>query len=169
MELKRTSGFTIIELVLYVSLASMIFYVASTVLFEQVDAYGVITQRQRALSDSRAAMDRITHELLRLQTSDIIAIASTQLDFTDEDSLTASFRQAANGSLQAIYRINDLLLSPITSLTFQYYDSADAITAVIANVRKIKATIVTDEIGNEGEITVSSIVTPRAFIYENYQ
>ena len=119
-------GFTLIELVLFISLSAIVVGTASYVMVNQIDAYSFISNRQETLSDSRYAFNRAASELIYLDTAEITAIAADQIDFVDRNGLAANFSTGASaesaGSL-ALYRGNEILVDPITSLTFTYLDA----------------------------------------------
>ncbi|MDO8518976.1 MAG: prepilin-type N-terminal cleavage/methylation domain-containing protein [Deltaproteobacteria bacterium] len=162
-------GFTMIEMVLYMVVAAIITGVTVHVMRTHVNAYSFITNRHTALSDVSYALNRMSYELLRVETAEITAIAADSIDFTDDDGNAASFETAANADGTGLYRGDELLISPVTSFDLVYYDLNGIETNVIADVRSIKMTVVTAPQDTEGSITLSTMVTPRAFVYENYQ
>lgn len=175
-KLKSQKGFTLLELVFYMTLSSIIFVVATAVLATQLEIFSNVNFRQTALANMRYGLDHMSQELLRVNHSaastTITSISATHIDFTDRDGIVTNFRQAANGSEQAIYRGNDVLVSPIQSLRLQYYDQAGTEITDMTNItaiRRIKVTITSDEQSDEGTLVVTNTVTPRSLIYENYQ
>lgn len=165
----NSKGFSIIELILYISLSAIILGVTSQIMRNHVDAYSFITNRHSALSDAGYALDRIVYELLRIETADIISIDGDSIEFVDKDNNPASFKLAANGSNMALFRGNELMVSPVQSFSIKYYDLNGNVTAVIGDIRKFEVGIVTAPVASEGSITLSTMVTPRPFLYENYQ
>lgn len=165
-------GFTLIELVLFISLSAIVVGATSYIMVNQLDAYSFISNRQETLSDSRYAFNRAASELIFLDTAEITAIAADQIDFVDQNGFNATFSTGAStesaGGL-ALYRGNEILIDPITSLTFTYLDQNGAETAVIGEIRQILMTVTTEPVANEGALTLSTRVIPRNFVYENYQ
>lgn len=162
-------GFSALEVVLYVALSAIIVGVTVPILRTHINAYSFITNRHTALSDVSYALNRISHELLRVETADITAIAADSIEFVDDDGIATEFSVAANGTVNALYRGNELLLSPVQTFAMEYYDLNNNVTANITDIRKFEITITTAAVSNEGTITLSTHVMPRAFIYENYQ
>ena len=79
--LKNNLGFTLVELVLSIVIAGAIFGVAAETMMSQADTYSFIANRKTTIADVRYAMDRISHEILRLETSDIQSISSSSVNF----------------------------------------------------------------------------------------
>lgn len=166
---KNQKGFSLIELVLYIALSGIVVGVVSQIMRVHLNSYAFIASRQSALADVRYALSRMTYELLRVETADIIAVSASEIQFVDEGGANTSFTLGASGSGQGIFRGAELLMFPVNSFQIKYYDSAGAETAVIADIRKMELTVTTQALGDEGNITLSTMVTPRSFIYEGYQ
>lgn len=166
---KNQKGFSLVELVLFIALSGIIVGVVAQIMRTHLNSYAFIASRQSALADARYALNRMTYELLRVETADIITISSSEIQFIDEGGTNTSFTLGPSGSGQGIFRGAELLLFPVNSFQIKYYDSARAETAVIADIRKMELTVTTQALGSEGNITLSTMVTPRSFIYEGYQ
>lgn len=167
-------GFTLLELVLSIVVGGVIFGIASETLVRQADTYSFIANRKNSIADVRFGMNKISHELLRLETSDIQAISPTGISFLDENGQGASFSLGQDGSSLSVYRGNDALVEDVASIDFEYHNGdgevIDAVDANIDDVRRIKVTITTEPKGDEGAISISTTVVPRSFIgYANYQ
>lgn len=172
--LKGQRGFTLLELVLSIVVGGVIFGIASETLVRQADTYSFIANRKNSIADVRYGMNKISHELLRLETADIQGISPTGISFIDENGQNASFSLGADGSSLAVYRGNDALVEDVASIDFEYHngdgDVIDAVDNNIDEVRRIKVTITTEPKGDEGAISISTTVVPRSFIgYANYQ
>lgn len=173
-KLKNSHGFTLIELLLSIVVAGTIFGIAAETMMREADTYSFITNRKTTIADVRYAMNRMSHELLRVETSDIKDISGNKIDFTDENGNTTSFKLATNGSDLAVYRGSDILIPKVQTFTIEYQDGqGNTLTAEpgqISNVRRIKLSVATEAKSNEGSITLSTTVIPRDFIgYANYQ
>lgn len=173
-KLGQQCGFTLLELVLSIVIGGAMFGLAAQTLMSQADTYAFIANRKTSIADMRFAMNKISHEILRLESGDIQGISATGMSFTDENGLATSITLGANGAGLAIYRGNDILVEDVSSLDFEYQDeNGDILPAdddEIGDVRRIKVTITTEPKGDEGEISVSTTVVPRSFIgYANYE
>ena len=168
MKIKNQNGFSMIEMILSIVISGIILGVTVQVMRTHIDAYSFITNRDTALSDASYALNRMAYELLRVDTADILTIAEDSIEFTDDDGNAASFETGPSGDDDGLFRGDELLLTPVDSLLITYYDINSVETAVIADIRKIELTLITAPLGTEGSITLKTMVTPRAFIYENY-
>ena len=129
--------------------------------------------RKASLADTRQAMDRMSYELRLVQQNGITAITPTEIHFTDAQGQNTNFRLGTNGPDLSIYRGNNLIVDRVHSFVVNYYDASgtEIIPAAntIADVKRIKLNIVTDEVNNEGNIALSTVVIPRNVIgYNNY-
>lgn len=170
--IKNQKGFTLIELVLFISLSAIVVGVTSYIMVNQIDAYSFVSNRQETLSDSRYAFNRAASELIFLDTAEITGIAASQIDFIDQNGLNTNFSSGASAEVageMALYRGNEILIDPIASLTFNYLDQNGLETAVIGEIRQILMTVTTEPVANEGALTLTTRVVPRNFVYENYQ
>lgn len=164
-----------IETVLALVVGAMIVGVTTESMLNNVDSYTFIANRKAALGDARYAMNRISQELLTVNTGNLTTTGSTKIIFTDDSGASVEFKLAANGTKLGIFRNADLLVDNVSSFTFAYYDSngtqLDPLAAgTPAAAKRIKFTVTTQAVDNEGNITLSTIVTPRDFIgYNNYQ
>jgi hypothetical protein len=165
---RNSKGFSFVETTLYVSLASIIMATASQAMMSQVESYAQLTQTQTEVMDTHYSLTSMANELLRVDTADIIAISSSQLDFVDSNGATTKFTTGTYNGHTALFRGSDVLLPDIQTLTIKYYDSNGNQTNVIANIRQYEIAIKTAQTGKEGVINLTTKVTPRQFLYANY-
>lgn len=162
------------ELMLSIVIAGAIFGIAAETMMRQADTYSFIANRKTSIADVRYAVKRINHELLRIESEDITSISSSGISFVDENGQNTDFSLGSDGADLAIFRGNDVLVPKVSAFDIEYQTGTG--TALqptedqIENIRRIKVTITTEPIGNEGAISVSTTVIPRSFIgYANYQ
>lgn len=171
--LRSARGFTLVEIVMYIVLAGLGMGVAYQSFVGQVDSYAFLAQRKATLADARYAMNRMTYELLRVETADISAISADGIYFTDQNGNNTSFKLEATGDSLAINRGTEKLLDHVQEFAIKYYDESDteldAHEGNIASVRRIEISITTKEQGNEGDLNLTTKITPREYIYANYQ
>lgn len=164
-----------IEVVLALVVGAMIVGITTESMINNVDSYVFLANRKAALGDARYAMNRISQELLTVNTGNITTTNGTKIVFTSDAATSVEFKLAANGSKLGIFRNSDLLVDNVSSFTFAYYDANGAqldplAAGTPAATKRIKFTITTQAVDNEGNVTLSTIVTPRDFIgYNNYQ
>lgn len=166
---KKSGGFSLVELVLYIAVSGLIFGVTAQAMMTQLESYVLISERQNTLSDVRYTLNRIAGELLHLETGDILAATSQSLTFLDEQSAATSFSLDAMSTPNAVLRGTQTLLSPVQDLQFTYYDQNEIPTVDILEIRKIEISITSQASGDEGNITLSTMITPRSFVYSGYQ
>lgn len=171
--LKNSRGFTLVELLLSVTIAGLILGVASETMMRQAETYDFIASRKNTVADLRFAMNRLSDELLLIETSDLQSISGSSISFTDQNGSQVSVSLVADGDGSDLYWGNDLLAEDVTSLSFEYQNGAgttlEATEDSIEDVRRIKVTM-TGGKGGSKDITMSTTVVPRSFIgYSNYQ
>lgn len=174
-KLCNNRGFSMIEVILALVIGAMTVGITTESMINNVDSYVFLANRKAALGDVRYAMNRISQELLTVNTGNITTTNGTKVIFVNDSATNVEFKLAANGSKLGVFRNADLLVDNVSSFTFIYYDAngtqLDPLSAATpAATRRIKFTITTQALDNEGNITLSTIVTPRDFIgYNNYQ
>lgn len=171
--LRNNRGFTLVEIVMYITIAGLGLGVAYEAFTSQVDSYSFIAQRKMAMTDARYAVNRMTYELMRVESDDITSITDHQISFTDLNDASTNFQLSGSGDSQALYRGSEKLLDHVKTFDVKYYDEdgnqLEANDANVSQVRKFEITITTAEQGEEGEVSLSTTITPRAFVYDNYQ
>jgi len=136
---------------------------------ETSDAYSFIANRQTAIADSRYALDRISTELLLIESADLISATTNQIEFEDNNGVDTSFELGSYNGQTALMRDNEPMIVPVSNFEIKYYDDSNTETAVLDDIRKIEVAITTAEIGNEGNVVLTGSIFPRNFIYDNYQ
>lgn len=173
--LKRTGGFSLIEVVLALVISAMVVGVTTEGMLNSVDSYSFIANRKSALGDVRYAMNRISEDMLRVNSGDITTTNATEIRFTDETAAATSYRLATNGSGLGVFRGADLMVDKVSAFTVAYYDGNGNVLdptlgGTPSNTRRVKFTITTAPVSGEGSVTLTSTVTPREFLgYNNYQ
>ena len=162
-------GFTLVEIILSISLIGILFALTSVVLRQGLDAYAHISSRAPQLQAARYAMERMVRELRREgddANDQIQNISATQVSFTDNLGNNTSFN--LNG--QTLRRGTDTLLNNVTSLTFTGYKSDNVTTTSSANqVRRIRIQLTTLPPGQIASLTLRTDIFLRNYMYENWQ
>jgi prepilin-type N-terminal cleavage/methylation domain-containing protein len=167
--INNQKGFTLMELVLYIAVMAILLGVTTRVLISEIGAYSYVSKRQSAISDARYALNRISSELIHLETADILLASSSEIQFTDTGGVNTSFKLDVDGDDQAIYRGAEVMISPINNFNLTYYDQNNNVTTTISDIRKIEVEVITEPLDEEGEVSFKTMVTPRNFIYDSYQ
>lgn len=171
--IKNNRGFTLVELVMYITIIGLGMGVAYGAFSSQVDSYSFIAQRKMTMNDARYALNQINYELMRVENSGISSITSNQIYFSDRNGNDTSFRLVENSGVFSLNRGNETLLDHVQTFDIKYYDEngaeLDATDGNIASIRKFSVTITTQPQSDEGEITLSMNITPREYVYDNFQ
>lgn len=172
--LSNNFGFTLMELVLSITIAGAIFGIASETMIRQADTYSFIASRKTSIADVRYALNRMAHEIMRLEAIDIRNISESEIEFVDDQGLLTTYNLGAHGSNLAIYRGNTVLVPKVESFEIEYQNGAGEALVPgadqISQVKRIKLSINTDGGSEEKNISVTTTIVPRSLIgYTNYQ
>ncbi len=177
--MKRLSnqlGFTLIDLILSISIMLLMGAFIAEFMGTQTKTLMNVANRQEAMGDARFALNRISYELMRVDpATEITAFTGTTVYFRDDTGVNTSFRMdTIIGGGLGLYRGTTLLLGYIDSFTITYYNSAGAVlnpaTATANQIVRMRVKIVTADDEGEGKRALQTAVTPRSVIgYENFQ
>lgn len=163
--LKSQAGFTMVELVLYVVLVSIMFGVAARTFMAQADSYGFISQRNGAMSDAHYAIDRISYDILRVNLDEVESFDATSISFTDNTGVSTDYHFTGT----ALMRGQENFLDGVKSFTVVGYDANNAETENLNAVCRFKVTIETQPKQDEGSISLTTTITPRTMMYAGFQ
>ena len=148
--MKRTRGFTLIEMVMAIAILAASTLAASSMLINGVETYGRVTERRQALRSGRFALMVLRNQL------EIIASPSTDILSMSSNGITFSL-----GGVNTTYNIFDqqltkngnLLAAKLTNNSgFSYLDAAGNSTNSVSNVASIKIVLEVDTgVGNWGK------------------
>lgn len=167
MQIRRQQGYTLLELVLTLTIASIIAVSITIMMRSALSAMSMSLEWSESYAGAQRAADQMFDEIMDIGTGDITAVTSTQLTFTDISSLSTNFRVVNPGSNGVLNRGTEILAENISALTFTYYDSTGATTLTAANVRAVKAEM-TVRVGTRGDFKVRFIAYPRGLHYSSY-
>jgi hypothetical protein len=165
-------GFAYVDILLGLVLTAAIFTVALSVLVMQMDAYIFITGRKTGMADVRFAINRLSTELVALESVDLVSIRSDRIEFRDELGGLVSYEIVPyNGSL-AVLRAGEVLLSPAESFVIRYFDQNSQELAGenwnIPLVRRVEVDMVQGQPG-AGPILLTTAVALRGTFYTGYE
>lgn len=161
-------GFTLVEIILSISLVAILFALSAIILDRGVDSFADISKRGAKNQEARMAMERMARELITVKAGPSGKLTSLQTDrvqFTDSLSLAAEFR--LNGT--TLYRNSDPLLQNVTALTFTGYKSDGSVTSAAPQVRRIRMELSTLAQGQTAPLILRTEVFLRTDLYENFQ
>lgn len=167
------TGFTLIEFITVLVITSFIVIYTSQTTINSINAYATYSQRHLGLSDARHAINRMSFEILKIKTSDIISISDNRIDFIDDDGNPTNFRLNVNGNHLSLLRGNVVLLDDVRQFSFLYYDASNLElmpdAANINDIRRIGLSLKTEPVDGEGSITIATTLVPRSFVgYQKY-
>jgi prepilin-type N-terminal cleavage/methylation domain-containing protein len=159
---KKPNGFTLVELVLTISLLGIIVVVSGILMGRGLEAYRLVSARTDSVHQARYALVRLQKELEALR--EVRTASPNRIVFLDSGMREVEFRY--EGGL--LYRGADILSDRVTSLAMTYYRDNGNETSAAPQVRRIHLdmTVAADRAGT---LSLRTDIFPRNFIYENYQ
>jgi len=160
-------GFTLIELILTISLIGILLVCSGLLLTQGLDSYSKVFFRSSSLEESRYAMERMVRELRKIgdEGNALQNIDSDQITFLDENDTDATFSHSG----QSLYRNGNLLLDNVSALTFTGFRENGSTTTAAVQVRRVQIRLSTLPPGQNSPIILQTGVFLRNFIYENFQ
>ena len=166
----RKKSFTLIELVITMTVLVVMGWLGVSALLSGVDSWSMFNQRKELLTDGRMALDRMAREIRMVKDKENILVADpAAFSFVDVDNNTISF--TINSSV--VERAENLtvngLLGNVTNLSFTYYDASNSIisTPVISpsetNIRRVKINISLSK-GASRDLNLETDAWPRNLI-----
>lgn len=172
---KNRNGFTLVEIILTMVLLSLMIGVASVMMGRGADSYNLVASRTEGLDQARFALLRIQREILTLRQ---INAGCTDKIFNFQDSLgqNVSFSVAGNELDYAAVgaAIGDPLVKQLlpTAAVFSYFDGSgnqiNNFNQVPAQAKRIQVSLFV-QLNANGSVNVSTDVTPRINLYDNFQ
>lgn len=162
-------GFTLIELVLTITIVGIISSVSAKVLLTGIDTYALTSNRKDALQHARVGMDRMVAELTSLRQGMITGKTDTRVSFIDSDNLATNFQRTTVNSTLELYRRDDFLAGQVALLDFDYY-KLDGTTATWPwEVRRINIELTIQALGGAGSVPLRTEVFMRNYMYTNFR
>lgn len=164
----KKKGFTLLEIILSISLVAILFALSAIILDRGVDSFASISERGAKNQDARFAMERMVRELILVEAGpggELQVIQPNRVDFRDSQGLNTDFR--LNGT--TLQRGNDPLLESVTALTFTGYQSNNNTTQAAPQVRRIQIQLSALPQGETAPLTLRTEIFLRTDLYENFQ
>lgn len=129
-----TRGFTLLELLLVITMLIVLGMVLGPILGNAIQSSGLISSRGESLAEARNAMDRMVNEIRLIPNTSVLAnIGSTNLQFQYPVGTPITYSLSGTNLL----RNSDILAGDVNSLVFSYYDASGATTTTATSVRSI--------------------------------
>lgn len=161
-------GFTLVEIVLTITMIAILFTVTSLVLSQGLDSYSHISKRAATLQEARYALERMSRELVRVgdeNNTNIQNIQNDQITFVDSGGNTANF----NFSNQTLWRGSDRLLDNVTAVTFTGFRDNGNTTNSGQQTRRVRIELTALPQGETVPISLRTDIFIRNYLYENFQ
>jgi prepilin-type N-terminal cleavage/methylation domain-containing protein len=124
----RKNGFTLVELVIVISVVGIISTIVGSMLLGAIDAWVFKFNRNDILWDGRLALDRMTREIRTIKNSTSVTTASSaQFRFTDTGNKDITYSLSSTNLNRTENGTANLLAENVSSLTVTYYNSSDAV------------------------------------------
>ncbi|MBF0492398.1 MAG: type II secretion system protein [Deltaproteobacteria bacterium] len=168
---KNQKGFGLLEITLGLVVVGIISLSFASLFGITIDQYSAITSRKEALSQARLAINRITEELLYIDSNALVSISSSNLSFIDTSGVATNFRTQTDAGILNLYRGNDLLAKNLSAFSLTYLDSlgAQIQDGNVSNVRRIQINLGVNASNNHGDVKLRGEVYPRNFYYSNFK
>ncbi|MBI2083292.1 MAG: prepilin-type N-terminal cleavage/methylation domain-containing protein [Deltaproteobacteria bacterium] len=163
MERINSKGFTLIELILAMTLLGIIVVVSGVLMGRGVDAFRFVTDRTDVVQQARLAMTRVQKELELLK--EVQVASPDRVVFLDETLSPVEFRLDGTDLRQG----NDILASGIQNLRMTYYQSNGNETSAAPQVRRIHIDMTLQTERGSGTLDLRTDIFPRNYIYENFR
>lgn len=164
----KKRGFTLIEIILTISLVGILFALTAILLDRGVASFATISKRGINTEEARFAMERMVREILLIKSGasgDLTNLQAAQISFKDKLGLNTDFH--LNGT--TLYRGNDPLLNHVTGLTFTGYKSDNTVTNSTPQTQRIRILLTTLPEGETAALTLRTDIFLRTEMYVNFQ
>ena len=126
--MKKNKGFTLVELVIVIVIIGIAASTVGFMLLGTVKAWTFKFNRNDILWDGRLALDRITREIRTIKDSTSVTTASAaQFRFTDTGNKGITYSLSSTNLNRTEDGAANLLAENVSSLSFTYYNSSDAV------------------------------------------
>lgn len=147
-ELNDNKGITLIEMVMVMALLGIIGGIISVPLYQGIKGWFEATTREGITESGRIAIERMMREIRNTARTAanlpcVSGATATSISFSDSSGDLAACNSVIFDLSGTNIRRNGVNLADnVQSLSFTYYDNANAPTAVAANVRRVAIEIV---------------------------
>lgn len=122
--MKKKKGFTLIELVMVITIVGIAAVATGPALLTTIDAWTFKLNRNDLLWDGRLAIDRMTREIRAIKDTTSVTIASVvQFRFTNTGNIDITYSLSSANLNRTEDGAANLLAENVSSLAFTYYDA----------------------------------------------
>lgn len=166
--MESSKGFTLIELVIVITIIGIIAVVVGFILLSTVDAWTFKFNRSDLLWDGRLSMNRMVREIREIKnTTSVTTAGSSQFRFTNIDNVDITYGLGGADLNRTADGTTNVLAENVSSLIFTYYDSSGGtITTPIVspgatNIRRVRINLTLTKNGEN--VYLQSDSMPRNF------
>jgi len=128
IKMKKNKGFTLIEVIITITVVGIVSVIIGSMLLGIVKAWTFKFNRNDMLWDGRLALDRMTREIRTVKDSTSVTTAtSSQFRFTDTGNKDITYSLSSTNLNRTENGTVNLLAENVSTLTFTYYNSSDAV------------------------------------------
>lgn len=160
---RHSAGFTLVEVILSITLLAITVAVTSVLMGRGLDAYYLVNTRTESLEQAQSALGRMQKEMTKVR--EINNAQPDRFGFRDDLGNNTDYHREG---IQ-LYRGEDRLAQNVTSLNFTYYRDNGTTTTAPPQVRRIRIDMEVASGAGSGPIVLRTDVFPRIFLYENFQ
>ena len=164
----KRRGFTLIELIVVITIVGIIAGVVGFVLFGAVDAWTFRFKRAGLLSDGRLAINRMVREIREVKDlTSVITANTSQFRFKDTDDTDITYSLNGSDLDRTEDAATNTLAENVSTLSFTYYDSngsAISTPVVSPSATDIRRVLIDLTLTKDGEdVYLESESVPRNF------
>ncbi len=166
--MKKSKGFTLVELVIVIVLMGIITGIVGSILLGAIDAWTFKFNRQDLLSDGRLAMNRMAREIKEVKNRAKVTTAdASEFSFENIDSVDITYALSDTDLDRTEDETTNTLAEDVSSLAFTYFD-ADGdeieepdVAPGATDIRRIRINITLTKNGEN--FYLQSDISPRNF------
>ena len=141
-------GFTLVELVIVITIVGIISVVIGSMLLGTVKAWTFKFNRNDSLWDGRIALDRMTREIRAIKnTTSVTTASAAQFRFIDAGNKDITYSMSSTNLNRTENGTANLLAENVSSLAFTYYDTngntiaTPTVSPSATNIRRIRISL----------------------------
>ena len=145
--MKNKKGFTLVELVIVITIAGITATIVGTILLGTVKAWTFKFNRGDMLWDARVAIDRMTREIRTVRNNASVTTASSsQFRFIDAGNVDITYSLSSTNLNRTENGTANLLAENVSSLSFTYYDAAGTVipsptVSPTTNIKRVRVNL----------------------------
>jgi prepilin-type N-terminal cleavage/methylation domain-containing protein len=166
--MRRSSGFTLVELVIVITIVGIVALIIGTMLLGTIKAWTFKFNRNDILWDGRLALDRMTREIRAVKdTTSVTTATSSQLRFTDTQNKDITYSLSSTNLNRTENGTANLLAESVSALSFTYYNSSDTaipsptVSPSATDIRRVRINLTLTKNGEN--VYLQSDASPKNF------